>query len=174
MSRSLESVLAVPQNKTQTEIGNPTQRANGRKPTQPPYASDMRRFSDASGVHPPPRPPPPNFKHFQRAQMIRERRMAANPAPAAWIPTPLANVQPQLKIMGGSNLTKMANLARSSPQLDNDFEKEKDSDKDRERERERTRERYPPQAPVQVDKDAIISQVRIFINNFIYTALFML
>ncbi|XP_062849247.1 non-receptor tyrosine-protein kinase TNK1 [Trichomycterus rosablanca] len=167
MSRSLESVLGVPQNEAPSENGNPAQRTNIRKPVQPPYAPDVRRFSDASGINPPPRPPPPNFKHFQRAQMIRDRRLAGNVAPAAWIPTPLTNIQlpPQQKTMGGSNLAKMAHLAKSSPQLDNDNEKEKERDRDRERERERIRERYPPHVQMQVDKDVIISQLQAAVHG---------
>lgn len=161
MSRSLESVLGLPQNHGPGGNGN-LPRANERKHISPALIQDTRRFSDASDVMPPPRPPPPNIKRLKHQNMIWDRRVAGNPAPAPWFFPPHPNVQfpSQQQTRGVTNLTKMVHLAKSSPQLDTDMdmEKEKEREREREKERERVRERYPPQQ-VQVDKEAIITQV---------------
>uniref|UniRef100_A0A3Q2Y024 Tyrosine kinase, non-receptor, 1 n=1 Tax=Hippocampus comes TaxID=109280 RepID=A0A3Q2Y024_HIPCM len=86
---------------------------------------DVRRFSEAS-VLPPPRPPPPNFK---RANWKPQRRPTVHPIPGAvWPPPPPPPA-------GGANLVKMAQLARSTPQLDEHVD-----GKERLREREKVME----------------------------------
>lgn len=88
---------------------------------------DPRRFSEAS-IIPPPRPPPPNLK---RINMRSQKTPTACPAPGtSWPPQtgqlPLAQAQLQPRpqpqqVVGGSNLAKMAQMARSTPQLDEDL-----------------------------------------------------
>ncbi|KAG9274243.1 non-receptor tyrosine-protein kinase TNK1 [Astyanax mexicanus] len=178
MSRSLESVLGVSQNKSQEGRGSLAQRPHVRKPIPAHLIQDIRRFSDASGIVPPARPPPPVFKRLRHQQTVfRDRRAAVQ---GSWAPPPNLNFQPQTQIqpqpqpqpqaqqqgMGVSNLVRMAQLARSTPQLDNDLEKDKEREKEREREKEKERmqERYPPQ--VQVDtKDALIAQVQAAVHG---------
>ncbi|KAI5609978.1 tyrosine kinase, non-receptor, 2b [Silurus asotus] len=167
MSRSLESVLGSPQNKAPGGNGNCVQRANERKPVSGAFVMDTRRFSDASGNNPPPRPPPPNFKRIKHPNMIFDRRGAGNPGP--WAPAPFhpnMQFQPQQQTRGFTNLTKMAHLAKSSPQLDSDMdmEKEKERERERERERDKVQERYPPQQ-TQVDKETIKSQVQAAVHG---------
>lgn len=116
---------------------------------------DPRRFSEAS-IIPPPRPPPPNLKRFKA-----QRRPTIHPTPSTpWPPhmviPPPAQAHPQpppqpppQQVVGGSNLVKMSQMARSTPQLD-----EPDS---RERDRER---RYREKSPhVQSTRDTLIAQV---------------
>lgn len=153
MSRSLESVLGGAQD---NDGGNAAQSGHRRR-VQSQLPPDPRRFSDAV-VCPPPRPPPPNLKRI-KPLMFYDRR---NQFTGAWTPPPhhlqlQFQHQPQQQCFGSNNLTRMAHLAKSSPQLDDDFEKEKERDK--EREREKGPERYPPQ----VNKDAVIAQVCIFL-----------
>lgn len=124
---------------------------------------DPRRFSEASIV-PPPRPPPPNLK---RLNMKTQRRPAGHPvAGMLWPPQMVSSPavltqhqpQPQPQAQpphppqmnaGGSNLMKMGQMARSTPQLD-------DYTDNRERERNRDREKQPH---VQNTRDHLISQV---------------
>lgn len=170
MSRSLESVLASPESTNSGGNGFGAQRAKGRRPVPPQQMHDTRRFSEASVTIPPPRPPPPNLKQFQKAQnMIRERKVTGNPVPYTWLPFN-SNIQSQQQqqqqqqlTSGTSNLTRMAHLAKSSPQLDNDSEKERE--KDREKERERQRDRYPPQVQMQVDKAALVAKVQSAVHG---------
>lgn len=154
MSRSLESLMGFPQSN-----GNFVHRVNEQKHISAVLVQDPRRFSHASGVIPPPRPPPPNFKRTKPQNVICDRRLAGNPGPAPWpfLPPPHLQFQPQQQTRGGSNLTKMAHLAKSSPQLDSDME--------REREREKVQERYPPQQ-IQVDKETLKAQVWPFLIIF--------
>lgn len=164
MSRSLESLMGFPQNKDRGGNGNFVQRVNEQKHTCTVLTQDTRRFSDASGVMPPPRPPPPNFRRTKPQNMICDRRVAGNPAPTSWLfpPHPNLQFQPQQQIRGVSNLTKMAHLAKSSPQLDSDMEKESEREREREKERDKVWERYPPQQ-VQVDKETLKAQVWPFL-----------
>ncbi|KAK3546496.1 hypothetical protein QTP70_026342 [Hemibagrus guttatus] len=165
MSRSLESVMGLPQNKGQGGNGNFAQRANERKPISSAHIQDPRRFSDASGINPPQRPPPPNFKRLKHQNMIFDRRAPGNPVPASCIfPPPHPNTQfpPQQQARGPTNLTKMAHLAKSSPQLDSDKEMEKE--RERAKEKERVRERYPPQQN-QVDKETLTAQVQAAVHG---------
>lgn len=152
MSRSLESVLGGAQDQ---DIGNAAQSGHRRR-LQSQLPPDPRRFSDAV-VNPPPRPPPPNLKRI-KPLIFTDRR---NPLAGAWTPPPhhlqlQFQHQPLQQCFGSNNLARMAHLAKSSPQLDDDLEKEKERDK--EREREKGQERYPPQ----VNKEAVIAQVCIF------------
>ncbi|KAI4900179.1 hypothetical protein NFI96_023899 [Prochilodus magdalenae] len=169
ISRSLESVVGVSNDKSQVSRGSLTQRAHVRKPIPAHLIQDPRRFSDSSGIVPPPRPPPPNFKRIRGLQMMfRERKLGGNTSLGSWPSPPHPNMQPQPQqqqeqVMGVTNLARMTQLARSTPQLDNDFEKEKEKEKEKEREREkeRARERYPPQ----VDKEAVIGQVQAAVHG---------
>ncbi|KAM9501828.1 non-receptor tyrosine-protein kinase TNK1 isoform 2-T2 [Clarias gariepinus] len=148
MSRSLESVMGFPQNGSQGGNGNFVQRANERKQISTGPVHDIRRFSDASGMMPPPRPPPPNIKRLKHQNVICDRRLAGNPSPPSWLfppPSPNLQFQPQQQTRSVSNLTKMAHLAKSSPQLDSNVPMEKEREKEREKEKEKLRERYPPQ-----------------------------
>uniref|UniRef100_A0A4W5PKY4 Tyrosine kinase, non-receptor, 1 n=1 Tax=Hucho hucho TaxID=62062 RepID=A0A4W5PKY4_9TELE len=148
MTRSLESVLGDPQSWTPTVVGVRVDPRRGPAHSVV-MQQDIRRFSEAS-INPPPRPPPPNPKNFKIPQVvIRDQRPTANPAPAQPQPQPL-------QTMGGSNLGKMAHMARSTPALDNYGDKERDQEKERVA-RERERERYPPQ--VQRTREAVIAQV---------------
>lgn len=118
---------------------------------------DPRRFSEASAA-PPPRPPPPNLK---RLNMKPQRRTTINPIPGTVVwpvqvvmppaaqPKPPNHYPPQ-QVIGGSNLAKMSNMTRSTPQLDDDTD-------NRERERGRSRER-PPQ--LQPTRDSLTAQVQ--------------
>ncbi|CAB1435532.1 unnamed protein product [Pleuronectes platessa] len=111
---------------------------------------DTRRFSEAS-INPPPRPPPPNLKRLN----IKSQRRPMIPLPGASRPTqlilpppPQPPAQPPPQPQPGSNLAKMAHLARSTPQLD-----EVDN-----RERERTREREKS-SHVQNTREGLIGQI---------------
>uniref|UniRef100_A0A9J7Y322 Tyrosine kinase, non-receptor, 1 n=1 Tax=Cyprinus carpio carpio TaxID=630221 RepID=A0A9J7Y322_CYPCA len=164
MSRSLESVLGVPQDKGQGAGGNAAQRPDPRRLMQSNLLQDPRRFSDAIVV-PPSRPPPPSFKCISppntgfkcvKPQMMIHDRRPVNPG--GWAPQTHSQLQfrfqQQQQCLGNSNLARMTHLAKSSPQLDDGPEKEKEQEK--EREREKAKERYPPQ----VDKEAVIAQVQ--------------
>ncbi|XP_019951204.2 non-receptor tyrosine-protein kinase TNK1 [Paralichthys olivaceus] len=161
MSQSLESVLSGHRPRAHT-VGVIRVDQQGR--LMPPMAAhsllmqqDTRRFSEAS-IPPPPRPPPPNLKRLNKSQ----RRPMVNPPPgASWpsqlilAPPPQPPPQPQPQHqpqpgVGGSNLAKMANMARSTPQLD-----EADN-RERERERIRDREKSPHG---QNTRDSLIAQV---------------
>lgn len=167
MSRSLESVLSGHRPRAHT-VGVVRVDQHGR--LMPPIMAahsmvmqqDPRRFSEAS-IIPPPRPPPPNLK---RLNMRSQRRPPVNLPPGGpWppqvtVPAP-AQPQPQLQPqhppqpgVGGSNLAKMVNLARSTPQLDDYTESR---ERDREKERNRDREKSPH---VHHTKDSLITQVR--------------
>uniref|UniRef100_A0AAZ3PQ46 Non-specific protein-tyrosine kinase n=1 Tax=Oncorhynchus tshawytscha TaxID=74940 RepID=A0AAZ3PQ46_ONCTS len=172
MTRSLESVLSDPQSWTQTVVGVRVDPRRGPVPAMGAHSvgmqQDIRRFSEAS-INPPARPPPPNPKNFKIPQVvIRDQRPTANPAPGtSWPPQPPTHPQQQMlqpaqpqpqppQTMGGSNLGKMAHMARSTPTLDNYGDNERDQEKERVV-RERERERYPPQ--VQRTREAVIAQV---------------
>ncbi|KAM3590752.1 uncharacterized protein V6R79_016066 [Siganus canaliculatus] len=160
ISRSLESVVSGHRPRAHT-VGVIRVDQHGR--LMPPVMAansmvmpqDPRRFSEAS-IAPPPRPPPPNLRLLKN---IKSQRRPGIPVPGtAWPPQagapPAGQVQPQpLPQQGGigaSNLTKMAQMARSTPQLDDHAD-----DKERVRERERSREK-PPHLPNTRD---LISQV---------------
>lgn len=114
---------------------------------------DPRRFSEA-GIAPPPRPPLPNIK---RLNLKVQRKPLVLPASGpSWsnqmILSPPAQTQPQNQFSSpqppsGSNLMKMAQLARSSPQLDEEV-------KERDRDRAREKTHY-----AQITKESIVSQV---------------
>ncbi|KAF1380601.1 hypothetical protein PFLUV_G00165580 [Perca fluviatilis] len=163
MSQSLESVLGGHRPRAHT-VGSFAVDQQGRL-ISPGMAAcrvamqqDPRRFSEASLV-PPPRPPPPNLKRLN----MKPRRPAIQPAPRTpWPPqvvlSPPAQTQPQpqhppQQSIGGSNLAKMAHMARSTPQLD---ECTDNRERDRERERVRYREKLPN---VQSTKDSLTSQI---------------
>uniref|UniRef100_A0A4W5QF96 Tyrosine kinase, non-receptor, 1 n=1 Tax=Hucho hucho TaxID=62062 RepID=A0A4W5QF96_9TELE len=169
MTRSLESVLSGPQSRTVGGVKVDPRR--GPLPSAMVARSvvvqqDPHRFSEAS-INPPPRPLPPNLKRVKIPQvaLIRVWR-PVNPSPGSlWPPQPqkhpqqqiLQPPQPQLQqTMGGSDLGKMAHMARPNPALDDYGEKERDQEKEWVV-RERERERYPPQ--VQHTREAFIAQV---------------
>lgn len=167
MSRSLESVVSGHRPRSHT-VGVLRVDQHGR--LMPPMMAahsvqmqqDPRRFSEAS-IIPPPRPPPPNLKRFN----VKSQRRPQN-FPAPGTPWPPQAVQPPgaqphpppqhphqpPQAVGGSNLVKMAHMARSTPQLDDHTDTR---ERDRERERNRDREKSPH---VQNTKDGLISQVR--------------
>lgn len=157
MSRSLESVLSGHRPRSHTVT---TVRVDQQGRLVPPAQSvmmqkDPRRFSEAS-IGPPPRPPPPNFK---RPNMKLQRRPVVLPIPGTqWPPHMVvsASTQPQPPIqpqpqpnMGSSNLVKMTQMARSTPQLDDD-----NDSRDRDRSREKPHH-------VQNTRDSLISQVKV-------------
>lgn len=159
MSLSLESVLGGQRPRAHT-VGAVRVDQHGRllPPAMAAHSvvmqQDIRRFSEAS-IGPPPRPPPPNLK---RLNVRPQRRPTIHPAPGTtWPgqmgPPPHAQPQPQPpppQATGGSNLVKMAHMARSTPQLDEPDSREKD------RERTRYREKSPH---VRNTKDSLIAQV---------------
>ncbi|KAI3376409.1 hypothetical protein L3Q82_016889 [Scortum barcoo] len=167
MSRSLESVLGGHRPRAHT-VGVFRVDQHGR--LMPPVMGansvvqqDPRRFSEASiniNPIPPPRPPLPNIK---RLNVKAPRKTSVQPVPGSSWPTqvvlvPLTQPQPSPQHqpqqgLGGSNLGKMAHMARSTPQLD---EHTDSKERDRERERIRDREKSPH---VQNTKDSLISQV---------------
>lgn len=169
ISRSLESVVSGHRPRSQT-VGVLRVDQHGR--LMPPVMAahsvqmlqDPRRFSEAS-IIPPPRPPPPNLKRFNVKSQRRPQIVPVSgpPWPPQAVqppgvqphphPPPQHPHQPQ-QAVGGSNLVKMAHMARSTPQLD-------DHTDGRERERERERNREREKSPhVQSTKDTLISQVR--------------
>ncbi|KAJ8008191.1 hypothetical protein DPEC_G00102200 [Dallia pectoralis] len=153
MTRSLESVLSAPQGNAPTIGGVRTEPRRGPPPItmvtrNVVMQQDPRRFSDAS-VTPPPRPPLPNLKRFKIPHLLtRDPRPNLNLA--SEFPRPLSYqppVQPQpnrLVVGGGGNLARMAQMARSTPALDDCGDRERDQEKERVV-REREKERYPPQ-----------------------------
>lgn len=159
ISRSLESVVNGHRPRSQT-VGVVRVDQQGR--LVPPLAAahsvvmlqDPRRFSEASIV-PPPRPPPPNLKRFnQKSSQRRTPALHVPTWPPPAVPAPAVQTQPQQQQQpqqgaAGSNLTKMAHITRSTPQLDDPIDS-----RERERERERGRDH------VQSNKDNLISQVR--------------
>uniref|UniRef100_H3CXQ8 Tyrosine kinase, non-receptor, 1 n=1 Tax=Tetraodon nigroviridis TaxID=99883 RepID=H3CXQ8_TETNG len=92
-------------------------------------------LDDEASIGPPPRPPPPNFK---RPNMKSQRRPVVLPVPGAqWPPHVVASAaaQPQIQNQpqqSASNLVKMAQMARSTPQLDDNADSR---DRDRSREK---------------------------------------
>ncbi|XP_029113192.1 non-receptor tyrosine-protein kinase TNK1 isoform X2 [Scleropages formosus] len=153
LSRSLESVLGF-QGKGQDGGDRPEARRVGiiSNPLLLP-SEDHRRFSDAN-VTPPPRPPPPNIKSLKPLVLLRDHKAAVNQGPGLWLAQQPQQQLPQTT--GTSNLAKINNLARSTPQLDECGDKEKE--KERERDRARDRDRY--QAQVQPSRVAIVAQVQ--------------
>ncbi|XP_062239484.1 non-receptor tyrosine-protein kinase TNK1 [Platichthys flesus] len=155
LSQSLESVLGEPRPRANTG-GMLRVDQHGRLMTPMMAArnalmqQDTRRFSEAS-INPPPRPPPPNLKRLNikspRRPMI-PLPGASRPAQLILPPPPQLPAQPPPQPQLGSNLAKMAFLARSTPQLD-----EVDN-----RERERTREREKS-SHVQNTKEGLIGQI---------------
>lgn len=129
MSQSLESVLGGQRPRSNT-LGEVRVDQHGR--LLPPAMAarslmtqqDPRRFSEAS-IAPPPRPPPPNFKRTNiRSQRRPQHYPPSGPswppqmvAVAAAQPHPQPQTPPQ-QAFGGSNLGRMAHMARSTPQLD--------------------------------------------------------
>lgn len=160
LSQSLESVLGGPRPQANT-VGMVRVDQQGR--LVPPVMAarsvlmqqDPRRFSEAS-INPPPRPPLPNLK---RLNLKAQRKPVVHSAPSTSWPSqlvlspPAQSQQPQQNF-GGSNLAKMANLARSTPQLD---EYTDNRERDRERERVRDREKSPH---IQNPRDSLVAQVR--------------
>lgn len=146
MSQSLESVLSGHRPRSQTVT---TVRVDQQGRLLPPVMAahsvvmqDPRRFSEAS-IGPPPRPPPPNLKRLIKSQ----RRPVVLPVPGApWPPHMVMAAQPQPQ-QSSSNLAKMTQMARSTPQLDDNTDG---------RERERSREK--PQH-LQNTRDNLVSQV---------------
>ncbi|XP_032367211.1 non-receptor tyrosine-protein kinase TNK1 [Etheostoma spectabile] len=162
MSQSLESVLSGQRPRAHT-VGALGLNQQGRL-MSPAMAAcrvrtqqDQRRLSEAS-LAPHQKPPPLNLKRLN----IKPRRPANQPVPGnSWSPqvvlSPPAQTQPQpqhppQQSIGGSNLVKMAHMARSTPQLDETDNRERD----RERERVRYREKVPN---VQSTKDSLTSQI---------------
>lgn len=163
LAQSLESVLGGHRPRAHT-VGVLRVDQHGRP--LPPVMSanslmmhqDPRRFSEASIV-PPPRPPPPNIKALKKIQ----RRPIINSAPGTpWPQQMVVQPPPQLhpppqQAVGGSNLVKMSQLARSTPQLDEYTE-------GRERERERMREREKVSHGQNARESFIVAQVSDFIS----------
>lgn len=160
LSQSLESVLNGPRPRAHT-VGMVRVDQQGR--LMPPVmggqniGQDPRRFSDASiSSVPPPRPPLPNLK---RLNLKNPRKPTVPPPPGTSWPPQAAlapQMQPQLQPQpqhqfqqGGSNLAKMANMARSTPQLDEFTD-------NRERERIRDRESSPH---MHNTRDSLVAQV---------------
>lgn len=167
MSRSLESVLSGQRPRSHT-VG--LVRVDQQSRLIPPgmvarsvvTQQDPRRFSEAS-INPPPRPPPPNLKRLKP-----QKKPVNCPVPIS-VPVPvpgtswpsqvaLSPPQPQPQLphqlpqgIGGSNLAKMAHVARSTPQLDDCTD-----GRERERIRDRDREKSPH---VQHMRGNLISQV---------------
>lgn len=174
MSRSLESVLGGQRPRAHT-VG--VVRVDQHGKLMPPVMAaqsvviqqDPRRFSEAS-IAPPPRPPPPNLK---RLNVRSQRRPPGNQGPVALWPSQVApppptqpqpqqpQPQPQAQYppqpgFGGSNLAKMAPMARSTPLLD-----EQPDNRERYRERDRAREERREKSPqVQNTRDSLVAQVR--------------
>uniref|UniRef100_A0A3Q2Q761 Tyrosine kinase, non-receptor, 1 n=1 Tax=Fundulus heteroclitus TaxID=8078 RepID=A0A3Q2Q761_FUNHE len=138
MSQSLESVLSGPRPRPQAfrvdQHGRPLPTAVVARSMMAPQ--DPRRFSEA-GLAPPPRPPLPNLK---RLNVKAQRKPMVQPPPgpswpqqtALYPPAPQPQPPPQVLQQGlaGSNLGKMAQLTRSTPQLDDDpREKVRDREK---------------------------------------------
>lgn len=165
MSHSLESVMGGHRPRANT-LGEVRVDQHGR--LLPPGMAtrsvapqqDPRRFSEASIAPPPPRPPPPNLK---RGNVRSQRRPQQFPPPpgTSWPPQMVAvaagqthpHPPPPQQAFAGSNLGKMAHMARSTPQLD------ETDNRERERERERER-RYREKSPlVHGTRDAVVAQI---------------
>ncbi|CAN9509660.1 unnamed protein product [Ophioblennius macclurei] len=171
MSHSLESVMGGhrPRSNTMGEV-----RADQQGRLLPPGLAaarsvvtqqDPRRFSEAS-INPLPRQTPPNMKRGNGRSRRGPQQPQQHPPPGtSWppqmvavppgqphpqgpVPPPQAH-PPPLHAFGGSNLGKMAHMARSTPQLD------ESDNRDRERER-RYREKSPH---VHGSRDAIVAQI---------------
>uniref|UniRef100_A0A3P8NN41 Non-specific protein-tyrosine kinase n=1 Tax=Astatotilapia calliptera TaxID=8154 RepID=A0A3P8NN41_ASTCA len=148
MTRSLESVLGGHRPRAHT-VGVFRVDQHGRllPPVMPTHSAvmqqDPRRLSEAS-IAAPPRPPPPNLKALRKIQRINQGQGSALPQQMV----PPTQPQPQ-QVVGGSNLAKMAQLARSTPQLD-----EYSDSRERDRERIREREKGP-----QNTKEGLIAQI---------------
>ncbi|XP_037832454.1 non-receptor tyrosine-protein kinase TNK1 isoform X2 [Kryptolebias marmoratus] len=155
LSQSLESVLGG--SRPRGQAGGAF-RVDQHGRLMPPAAhsvmtqQDPRRFSEAS-ITPPPRPPLPNLKRLnvkaQRKPIILPAQGPPWPSPQMLL-SPPAQTQPQHQFSApqgasGSNLVKMAQMARSTPQLD---------DNSRERERPREKTHY-----AQNTKDSFVAQV---------------
>ncbi|XP_061565602.1 non-receptor tyrosine-protein kinase TNK1 [Cololabis saira] len=159
MSRSLESVLSGHRPRSQT-VGALKVDQQGRLMVPGMAArsvvmqQDPRRFSEAS-IIPPPRPPPPNLKRFNMKSQKNKTAIYPTPGPS-WPPQtvhfPHTQTQPQLppqQAVGNSNLAKMAQITRSTPQLD-----EESTERDQRGVREREK---PPH--VQNTRDSLVAQV---------------
>lgn len=177
MSKSLESVLSEQRPRAHT-VGAARVDQQGRPLPHVMAAhsvvmqQDPRRFSEASIV-PPPRPPPPNLK---RLNMKPTRRPTIHPVPGtSWPPqvimSPPAPIPPQpqpqpqphyppQQVVAGSNLAKMSQLARSTPQLDDYIDS-----------RERVRDRDNSPHHVKNTRDSLISQVQDY--SFVILLLFL-
>ncbi|KAF7663826.1 hypothetical protein LDENG_00198640 [Lucifuga dentata] len=170
MSRSLESVLSGSQPRAQMFS---TVRVDNQGKVMPNVMAacsvivhqDPRRFSEAS-ITPPPRPPPQNLKRLNVKPPVlpRDRRLTVQQVPVPGSPWPPQVVlyppsqpqpPPQIPLQQGTNLAKMAHMARSTPQLDECM-----GNKERYQEKERAREREWEKTPqVQHMRDALIAQV---------------
>nr|XP_040036577.1 non-receptor tyrosine-protein kinase TNK1 isoform X2 [Gasterosteus aculeatus aculeatus] len=145
LSQSLESVLGAQRPRAQT-VGAFRVDQQGR--LLPPelmavrnaaMQNDPRRFSEAS-INPPPRPPLPNLKRLNLKPPRRPAAQPGSPWPALTSPPPQQPPQqppppsryPPHQGNGGSNLARMAHMARSTPQLD-----EHADNRERVREREK-------------------------------------
>ncbi|KAM4564512.1 non-receptor tyrosine-protein kinase TNK1 [Fundulus diaphanus] len=149
MSQSLESVLSGPRPRPQAlrvdQHGRPLPSAVVTRNMM--NQQDPRRFSEAC-LAPPPRPPLPNLK---RLNMKAQRKPMVQPPPGPSWPQqmvlypPAQQQQPPPQVLQqglpGSNLGKMAQFTRSTPQLDDD-----------QREKVRDREKSSP-------KENLIAQV---------------
>ncbi|KAM6908938.1 non-receptor tyrosine-protein kinase TNK1 [Xenentodon cancila] len=158
MSRSLESVLGGHWSQSQT-VGAFRQDQQGR--LMPPVMAarsvvmqqDPRRFSEAS-IIPPPRPPLPNLKRLNIKAQKPKTTIYPTPSttwPQQMVHSPPPQTQLQLapQAVGSSNLAKMAQIARSTPQL-NEESRERDLRGVRER------EKHPH---VQNTRDGLVAQV---------------
>lgn len=157
MSQSLESVLSGQRPRAHT-VGVLREDQHGRPIPSVMIArsvmaqQDPRRFSEAN-LALPPRPPPPNLKRLniktQRKPIVQPP--SGNSWPSQMIMSPPAQqTQPPAQFppqqgMSGSNLVKMAQMTRSTPQLDED---------PKERVREREKSPY-----VQNTKESLVAQV---------------
>ncbi|KAM8897271.1 non-receptor tyrosine-protein kinase TNK1 isoform 2-T2 [Spinachia spinachia] len=110
---------------------------------------DPRRFSEASINPPPPRPPPPNLKRLNpkppRRPMVQPGPGMPRPPQPILSPPPQSRYPPQ-QGGGGSNLARMAQMARSTPQLDEYTDN-----------RERVRER--DKANAQTTRESLTAQI---------------
>ncbi|XP_037532182.1 non-receptor tyrosine-protein kinase TNK1 [Nematolebias whitei] len=160
LSQSLESVLGGSRPRPQMVVGfRMDQQGRLLLPGMAAHSGliqqDPRRFSEA-GLAPPPRPPPLNVK---RLNLKAQRKPLVLPTSGpTWSPqivlSPQGQTQPQHQFLPpqgafGSNLVKMSQMARSTPQLDDDTK-----DRDRERTREREKTYYAQNA-----KESFVAQV---------------
>uniref|UniRef100_A0A7N8YM78 Tyrosine kinase, non-receptor, 1 n=1 Tax=Mastacembelus armatus TaxID=205130 RepID=A0A7N8YM78_9TELE len=177
LSQSLESVLGGPRPRAHTMDA---MRVDQHGRLMPPVMAansavmkDPRRFSEAS-IAPPPRPPLPNLR---RLNLKNPGKPIVPPPPgSSWAshpvlsPPPQPQPHPQNQLQqgtGGPNLARMAQMARSTPQLD-------ECTDNRHRERERIREREKP-PHMQNTRDSLIAQVMEAVHGVtleeVYTAL---